>query len=245
MFEVIPAVDIRGGRCVRLYQGDYERETVFSADPVATALRWAEAGAPRLHVVDLDGARDGPENASCIERIVRESPIPVQVGGGIRSADAAARWLDRAGADRVILGTLAFVDRAAVGGLAARYGGRVVVALDVREGLVRTRGWLDSSGTTAAEALRALAALGVQRFLYTNIARDGTLEGPDLEGIGALLAAAPPGVRVIASGGVSSVEDVDALARLPLEGVIVGRALYDGRIDLEGALEAARRAAPA
>lgn len=241
MFEVIPAVDVRGGRCVRLYQGDYHRETVFSDDPVATARRWADAGAPRLHVVDLDAAREGgPHNRELIARLIREASVPVQVGGGIRSPGDAAWWLEDAGADRVVIGTLAFTAADIVAKLASRYGGRIVVALDARGGVLRVRGWTASAGVPVEVAIRDLADIGVRRFVYTDIERDGTLQGPDVEALERLLASLPAGVRLIASGGVASVEDIAALARLDLEGVIVGRALYDGRVDLTRALEAVR-----
>lgn len=241
MFEVIPAVDIRAGRCVRLYQGDYGRETVFSDDPVAMAQRWIELGAPRLHVVDLDAARDGgPGNRETIARIVVEARVPVQVGGGVRSASEVAWWLDQAGADRVVIGTLAFRQPDAVAPLTLRYGDRIAVALDVRDGNVQVRGWTESAGLPVEQAVRTLAGAGVRRFIYTDIARDGTLSGPDIEGLGRLLRSAPAGVRFIASGGIASVEHILALARLDIDGAIVGRALYDGRVDLRAAVEAVR-----
>lgn len=235
-------MDIRDGRCVRLYQGDYGRETVFSDDPVATARHWVELGAPRLHVVDLDAARSGPPgNRELIARLIRDVRAPVQVGGGVRSAEDATRWLDDVGADRVVIGTLAFTERRAVSELAARYGDRIAVALDVREGAVQVRGWTESAGLPVERAVRELAEAGVRRFVYTDIARDGTLHGPDVRGLTKVLNVAPSGVRFIASGGVASTSDIVALARLDIDGVIVGRALYDGRIDLTEALDAVRR----
>ncbi len=243
MFEVIPAIDIRGGQCVRLYQGDYGRETVFSADPEAMARQWIDQGAPRLHVVDLDAARDGSSgNAALIERIIASSPVPVQVGGGMRSGEIIRRWLDDAGADRVVTGTFALTSPEAFAEVAAKYGRRVAVTLDVRDGVVATRGWLESSGLPVAQALSRLAGLGARLFIYTDIARDGTLTEPDYAGINALLRQAPIGVRLIASGGVASVNHVQHLARLDLDGVIVGRALYDGRVSLPEAIAAAGRA---
>ncbi len=244
MFEIIPAVDIRGGRCVRLYQGDYGRETVFSDDPIGMAKRWVELGARRLHVVDLDAARSGAStNRELIARLIREVPVPVQVGGGVRSAADVAWWLAEGRADRVVIGTLAFTDRQTVSELAASWGDRIAVALDVREGTVQVRGWTESAGVPVERAVRELADSGIRRFVYTNIARDGTLEGPDVDGLAKVLSAAPAGVRFIASGGVASVADVEALARLDIDGVIIGRALYDGRVDLKDALEAVRRVA--
>jgi phosphoribosylformimino-5-aminoimidazole carboxamide ribotide isomerase len=225
-----------------LYQGDYGRETVFSDDPVAMALRWVELGAPRLHVVDLDAARDGgPGNRETIARIVLEARVPVQVGGGVRSPEDVAWWLDEAGADRVVIGTLAFRQPDMVASLALRYGDRIAVALDVRDGYVQVRGWTESADLPAEQAVRTLTDAGVRRFIYTDIARDGTLSGPDIEGLARLLRSAPSGARFIASGGIASVEHILALARLDVDGAIVGRALYDGRVDLSSAIDAVRR----
>jgi phosphoribosylformimino-5-aminoimidazole carboxamide ribotide isomerase len=236
--EVIPAVDIRGGRCVRLYQGDYDRETVFSEDPVAVARRWERLGAPRLHVVDLDGARAGqPVNDRVIEELLSAVEIRVQVAGGIRQLDVIGCYLEM-GADRVVLGTAAVHDQPLIGRACATFREAVVVAVDARRGRVATAGWREASGETPEGLMRRLAEIGVRRFIFTDISRDGTLRGPNFAAIGRLVRAfrAP----VIASGGVSSVEHLRRLARLGVEGAIVGRALYDGGLELGEALRAVR-----
>lgn len=236
--EVIPAVDIRGGRCVRLYQGDYDRETVFSEDPVAVARRWERQGAPRLHVVDLDGARAGwPVNDRVIEKMLSELRIPVQVAGGIRQLDVIRRYLET-GADRVILGTAAVHDQPLVSRACATFCEAVVVAVDARRGRVATAGWLEASGETPEGLMRRLVGLGVPRFIFTDIGRDGTLRGPNFAAIGRLARAFE--TPVIASGGVTTVEHLRRLAKLGVEGAIVGRALYDGGLELGEALEGVR-----
>jgi phosphoribosylformimino-5-aminoimidazole carboxamide ribotide isomerase len=234
--EVIPAVDIRGGRCVRLYQGDYDRETVFSEDPVAMARRWEQLGASRLHVVDLDGARAGqPVNNRVIEGMLSAVGLPVQVAGGIRQLDVISRYLEM-GADRVILGTAAVHDQPLVGRACAAFPEAVAVAVDARRGRVETAGWREASGETPEGLMRRLAELGVPRFIFTDIARDGTLRGPNFAAIGRLVRAFR--TPVIASGGVTTVEHLRRLARLGVEGAIVGRALYDGGLELAEALRA-------
>ncbi len=234
--EVIPAVDIRGGRCVRLYQGDYDRETVFSEDPVAMARHWEELGAKRLHLVDLDGARDGrPVNRGVIEDVLSALAIPVQVAGGIRDLDGMGGYLDK-GADRVILGTIAVHDQPLASRACATFPGRIVVSVDARRGRVATAGWREASGETLEGLVRRLAELGVPRFIFTDIGRDGTLRGPNFAAVGRLARAV--GTSLIAAGGVTTVEHIRRLAKLGIEGAIVGRALYDGGLDLEGALRA-------
>ncbi len=232
--EVIPAIDLRGGRCVRLVQGDYDRETVFSDDPVATAQRWASEGAPRLHVVDLDGAREGrPVNDAAVRQVIEAVAAPVQVGGGVRDLDAVEAWL-AAGADRVVLGTAAVGDPGLVAEVSRKHSERIVVSIDARDGIIAADGWQRSTGEQAGAVLTRLAELGVQRFVYTDIARDGTLTSPNFETIEALVKATP--AAIIASGGVAEVPHLVRLAGLGVEGAIVGRALYDGRIDLREAL---------
>ncbi|MBI4494704.1 MAG: 1-(5-phosphoribosyl)-5-[(5-phosphoribosylamino)methylideneamino]imidazole-4-carboxamide isomerase [Chloroflexi bacterium] len=241
MFEVIPALDIRAGRCVRLYQGDYSQETVFGDDPLAVARGWQEAGATRLHVVDLDGARSGQSvHRPLLERLVAEVAIPVQVGGGLRqSADLAA--LLAAGAARVVLGTAALKDPALVEACLSAWGAeRLVVALDARAGRVATEGWLEQSEVSALELALHLGRLGVQRILYTDISRDGTLGGPNVEAVRQMVEAS--GLAVIASGGVSQPEHVAALKRSGAESVVVGRALYSGALTFQAAREAAATA---
>jgi phosphoribosylformimino-5-aminoimidazole carboxamide ribotide isomerase len=216
--DVIPAVDVLGEEAVRLHQGDYDAVVNRADDPVALARRWADAGARRIHLVDLDGARSGRVRPTLVRAVASAVEIPVQASGGIRSLDDARSLLD-AGADRVIVGTAAWPDPAP---WAEALGPALVVALDVRDGTVRTAGWTAESGLSVEEALRRAAAAGVERLLVTAIERDGTLGGPDLE---LVAAAADSGLRILAAGGVRSVEDVDALAAAGAEAAIVGRAL--------------------
>lgn len=236
--EIIPAIDLRGGNCVRLYQGDYAQETVFSANPLAVAERWQAEGGQRLHIVDLDGAHSGnPANLAAITAITRRLDIPVQVGGGIRSVDTAAALLD-AGAARIVVGTAAVANPDLVAGLCQRFGGeRVVAALDARDGLVAIRGWTETSAITATELARRMANLGVLRLLYTDISRDGTLEEPNYDATAALVR--DSGLRVLAAGGVGAATHIAQLARTGAEAAIIGRALYTGDITLAAALAAA------
>lgn len=239
--EIIPAIDIRGGRCVRLEQGDYERETVFDSDPVAAARRWQAAGARRLHVVDLDGARDGrPGNEDAIRAILNSSAVPVQVGGGIRDIAAIQRYVE-AGAGRVILGTAAVKDQTTLINAVTLFRERIVVGVDARDGLVATEGWLETSTLPATDLVKQLSELGVTRIIYTDILRDATLTGPNFAAISGLLefiSGLPSPISVIAAGGLSSIDDLRRLAELPVEGAIVGKAIYTGAIDLAAALEA-------
>lgn len=235
-FLVIPAIDLRGGRCVRLFQGDYDRETVYGDDPVAMARRWEAEGARRLHVVDLDGAREGrPAQLEVVRRIVEALEIPVQLGGGLRDAAAVRAALD-AGVERAIIGTAA-VDTEIARPLFEEFRERLAVGLDARAGRVAVRGWREDSGRDAIELARELAALGARRFIFTDIATDGTLAGPAVDATRALAQAVD--VPVIASGGVGSIDDLRALAALAecgVEGVIVGKALYVGSVHLREAV---------
>jgi phosphoribosylformimino-5-aminoimidazole carboxamide ribotide isomerase len=238
--EVIPAIDIRGGRCVRLVQGDYERETVFSDDPVAMAQRWVREGAGRIHVVDLDGARDGRlVNDDDVRRIIEAADVPVQVAGGVRTLGAIETWL-AAGADRVVLGTAVVRDPGLVEEAARLHGDRVVVSIDARDGLFAADGWREVTDQRADDLLRRFAGLGVQRFVFTDIAVDGTLSAPNFEAIEMMVRATP--AKVIASGGIADVAHLTRLAQIGADGAILGRALYDGQVDLS---EALRAAAPA
>lgn len=233
-FEVIPAIDLRGGRCVRLYQGDFAKETVFSNDPVGVARRWEAAGAPRIHVVDLDGAASGrPVNTSIVEAIAGAVSIPIQAGGGLRTIEAIELLLAR-GAQRVVLGTSAAEDPALVGEAAQRFGEAIVVGVDARDGLVATHGWVKAQAISAVDLIKRMEALDVRRFVYTDIARDGALTGPAVDSICDLLAST--GAAIIASGGVSSLADLEQLAGLGIEGAIVGRAVYTGDVDLRRAV---------
>ena len=237
--EIIPAIDIRGGRCVRLVQGDYDRETVFADDPAAVAGRWRDAGAKRLHVVDLDGAREGrAANASSVQRIVAAVDIPAQVGGGIRDLETVQRYLS-AGVDRVVLGTAAVKDQALLETALARFPDRIIVGVDAREGVVVTEGWLDASGIAAPDLVRQVAELGVTRVIYTDTVRDGTLTEPNfaaLEVIVSYIRLSATKLKIIYAGGVSSIDHLRRLAATGVEGAIVGRALYTGDIDLAEAL---------
>jgi phosphoribosylformimino-5-aminoimidazole carboxamide ribotide isomerase len=231
-----PAVDIRGGRAVRLTQGDYERETVFDADPIDAATRWVEEGALGLHVVDLDGARAGePINAHHLERIARTVPVPVQAGGGLRDSVAVEHAI-AVGAERVVLGTAALTNPELVGALVEAHGDRVMVSIDVRAGRVAHSGWLQQEDEKPAELVAAMGRRGVRGFVYTAIDADGTLEGPgldDLEAIGA--AVEECGGEVLYSGGIGALEHLEALGASgvgALGGAIVGRALYEGRISV-------------
>ena len=238
--EVIPAIDLRGGRCVRLHQGDFDRETVFSDDPLAMAQRWQREGGPRLHLVDLDGAATGePAHLAIISAIVIALDIPVQVGGGIRSADTARAWLE-AGVDRVVIGTAAVRNPGMVAEVCREHGSeKVVVSVDARDGMVALQGWTEASEVSVLDLAGSMADLGVKRLLYTDIARDGMLTGPDLETNARLVR--ETGMSILASGGVSSVEDVRKLVPTGVEGVIVGRALYTGAVSLTEAVYAAAK----
>ncbi len=228
-----PAIDIRGGCAVRLVQGDYDRETAFDADPLDAAKRWIEQGARALHVVDLDGARSGvASNLDHVRRIAAQAPVPVQVGGGLRSAEAVAAVLG-AGAERAVLGTAALEDPALIEALVADHGARIAVSADTRSGKVAVEGW-ERESTTGVEGLIAdLAGRGVGLFIFTSVEVDGTLEGPDLEGLQAAAgAAAVAGAELIYSGGVGTLDHLRRLGPLDLPaltGVIVGRALYESR----------------
>jgi phosphoribosylformimino-5-aminoimidazole carboxamide ribotide isomerase len=241
--EIIPAIDIRGGRCVRLDQGDYARETVFAEDPVAVARRWQELGAPRLHVVDLDGAKEGePRNEAVVRRVIQAVEIPVQVGGGLRTIDVLDRYV-KAGADRLNLGTTAVKDQTVLVNALALFGReRILVGVDARDGMAATEGWTETSTLSAADLISQLADLGVVRIFYTDIGRDGMLGGPNFPAIQQAVehaADVTPAMKVIASGGVSAVEHITRLKLIGVEGAIIGKALYTGTLNLEDALAAA------
>lgn len=237
--EVIPAIDLLEGRCVRLYQGDYAQAQTFDENPVSVARQWAEQGATRLHVVDLDGAKVGhPVNMQAIEAITRAVDVPIQVGGGLRDR-ASATTLFNLGVQRVILGTVAVEQPDLMRELCQEFPGQIVVGIDARNGLVATRGWLETSQVAALDLATQMADFGIAAIIYTDIHRDGTLQGPNLEALRAL--ANGVSVPVIASGGVSTVTDLLsllALEPLGVTGAIVGRALYTGDIALKEALRA-------
>jgi len=235
-FEVIPAIDLRAGRCVRLFQGDYARETQYSDDPVAVARRWRDLGAPRLHVVDLDGARDGaPVNAHIMAAICRELDIGVEVSGGLRtmeSIDAAVAY----GAGRIQLGSAAVRDPELVRQAVARYPGRIVVSIDARDGEVVTDGWLKGTGRGVLQLAAVMIEAGVPRIMFTDVGRDSTLTEPNFDVLAALVRELP--VPVVASGGVAHVDHLRRLAGIGCEGAVVGKALYEGWIELPEALTA-------
>jgi phosphoribosylformimino-5-aminoimidazole carboxamide ribotide isomerase len=235
---IYPAIDLRDGKAVRLVEGDFSKETVFDANPVTAALRWQEAGAEWLHVVDLDGARSGStSNASAVAAIRSAVRIPIELGGGIRTAKAAERYYSM-GIDRVILGTAAVEDAEMLSELVAKWGERVAVGLDARDGKLATAGWLSQSDRTALDVAASLRQAGVANFIVTDIHKDGKLQGPNLKMLKQAQFTLQSGV--IASGGISTVEDVREVAAIGVDGAIIGRALYDGRIDLAEAIGAGR-----
>ena len=238
---VIPAIDLKGGRCVRLRQGRMDDETVFDADPVAVAGRWVDAGAERIHLVDLDGASRGePAHEATIDAIARAYPeVPLQIGGGIRSRETAMRYLD-AGVAYVIIGTRAVHEPAFVEQLCAEAPGRVCVGLDARGGYVATDGWERTSSVPAGELAQRFRDAGVSALIFTDIGRDGMMRGCNVEATRELARAVD--IPVIASGGVSTLEDVRRLAASPegIAGAIVGRAIYDGGMDLAEAIRTAQ-----
>lgn len=234
---VYPAIDIRDGSCVRLIEGDFSRETVYDADPVDPATRWMDAGADWIHIVDLDGSVAGqPVNLGAIKRIRAAVGSRLQLGGGIRTLEHIEAALS-SGIDRVVLGTSVVQNRALVEDAARKWPAQIAVGLDARHGLLATRGWLDQSEIKALDAAVELRAAGVPEFIFTDISRDGTLKGPNLAALGELRDALGSGL--IASGGVGSMQDIRMLARLGVDGVIIGRALYDGRVALADAIAAA------
>ena len=234
--QVIPAVDIRGGRCVRLAQGDYTRETVFEDDPVAAARRWAGLGAERIHVVDLDGARDGRQaNAAIVRAIAQAVSCPVQTGGGIRSLDALRSTLE-GGVQRVAVGTAAVKDPEFLRQAIEAAGEQLIVSVDARDGQVSLEGWTEGTSLDAVRFIEELAQLGVRRIVYTDISRDGVAGSPNFGMYERLTSNVP--LAVVAAGGVSRVDDLRRLAECGVEGAIVGRALYTGEVDLRQALEA-------
>jgi phosphoribosylformimino-5-aminoimidazole carboxamide ribotide isomerase len=239
---ILPAIDLRGGQCVRLRQGDYAQETVFGDDPASMARRWVDQGATYLHLVDLDGARQGePVNGDSVRRIAQAAGVPCQLGGGLRSEAHLAEALSW-GVQRVILGTRALQDPAWCEAMCRRFPGRVALGIDARQGRVATEGWLHDSGRPALELARQCAAWPLAAIIYTDIHRDGMLKGPNLEATAELAAAVDP-VPVLASGGVTTLDDVARLARHRIAGCVIGRALYEGRLDLAAAITLARKSA--
>jgi phosphoribosylformimino-5-aminoimidazole carboxamide ribotide isomerase len=240
MPTLYPAIDIRGGRTVRLLRGDYDLETAYDADPVDAARRWVDGGAEILHVVDLDGARAGaPANLGVVERIAAAVDVPVQLGGGLRDRDGVEAAF-AAGAARAVLGTAARRDPALAGELAGTYGERIVASVDARDGRVAVAGWEEPTDTAVEDAIAELAAVGLRRFVHTPVEVDGTLAGPGLERLDPVLDACDrAGAELIYSGGVGTLADLERLrdlARPGLSGVIVGRALYERRFTVASAI---------
>ncbi len=233
--ELIPAIDIRGGRGVRLYQGDYDRETIFADDPAEVAARFQDAGATRLHVVDLDGAREGwPVNGDAITRILQTVTVLIEVGGGLRNVSDVEATLS-AGADAVVLGTAAVKDRDFLAQALGKFPGQIIVGIDARDGLVAVEGWRQTSQMYFVELAQEIAKMGIERFIYTDILSDGTLDEPNFTAIAELIDFLPT-AEIIASGGVSRFDHIMRLRDLGASGAIVGRAVYTGDIDLKQAL---------
>lgn len=233
--EIIPAIDLRGGKCVRLYQGDYSNETVFSDDPVSMALRWESTGAKRLHLVDLDGAAEGKLcNADVIGEIAKKVQIPVQIGGGIRLIETVEH-LQKMGVDRMILGTVALEEPDLVTEACKIFGERIIISIDAKDGYVRGRGWKEEGSLRIEEVISQMESRGVLRFIYTDISRDGTLTEPNYEEIEKFMASTS--IPVIAAGGIASIEHLKKLSEIGVEGAITGRAIYTGNIDLKEAFK--------
>ena len=232
--NIIPAVDIKGGRCVRLYQGDYRQETVFNEDPATAALTWYSQGARWLHIVDLDGAVAGePRNMGVVEEIVEESGLSIELGGGIRQEKVAEELL-RQGVSRLILGTAAIEDKELVRRLCQRFGAAVAVSLDARDGKIAVHGWQKDTVFEVLELSREMVGAGVRRLIYTDIKKDGTLTEPNFDMIKRLIA--ETNVPVIAAGGISRPAHLRRIMELGAEGAIIGKALYTGDIDLGEAI---------
>lgn len=238
--EIIPAIDIKEGKCVRLYQGDYSKVTVYSSKPEEVASSWQEQGATRLHIVDLEAAASGElVNFEVITRIRKAVYIPMQVGGGLRSIDAVKRMMD-IGIERFVLGTAAVENPLIVNEFARLHGDKVIVGIDSRDGRVQTGGWLKSSAVSARELVLKMKDMGIERFIITDIARDGTMSGPNYTLLEEMVR--EKGLKFIASGGISALEHIVKLRKLGLEAAIIGKALYTGDIKLKEALEQAKNA---
>ncbi len=237
--EIWPAIDLRGGKCVRLQQGDYERETVFGDDPVAVATHWTDLGAEFLHLVDLDGARHGqPANLSAVESILQAVDVPCELGGGIRSEQTIRQVLGL-GLRRLVIGTLAIKQPDWFRRMCGLFPARLVLGLDARDGRVATDGWLETSGMAAIDLARQFAREPIAAIVYTDIATDGMMTGPNVAAMAEMQSVVD--VPVVASGGVTTSEDVARLAAVPMAGCIIGRALYEGTLTLPEAIEASRR----
>ncbi|MFZ3072990.1 MAG: 1-(5-phosphoribosyl)-5-[(5-phosphoribosylamino)methylideneamino]imidazole-4-carboxamide isomerase [Thermodesulfobacteriota bacterium] len=236
---ILPAIDIKEGRCVRLCQGIMTDETEYSKDPSEVAKRWADAGAEIIHIVDLDAAIEGtPKNLSAIEKIASSVNVPIQIGGGIRNEETAKKYLGIKGVKRVIIGTLALSEPGTVESLAKRYPGRIAIGIDAKDGFVAIKGWVEVTKTKAIDLAKKFEGMGVAAIIYTDISKDGMLTGPNVEATKKLIDTIK--IPVIASGGVSNMKDIEALKKIKAAGAIVGKALYSGAIDLKEAIKTAR-----
>ncbi len=236
--QIYPAIDLRGGRCVRLRQGDYGQETVFGEDPAAMARRWVSEGATFLHLVDLDGAKQGaPVNEASIRAIVQASGVPCQLGGGLRSEQHVSRALSW-GVSRVVIGTKALQSPTWLEEMCGRFPSKIVLGIDAKEGRVATQGWLEVSEVGAVELAQRFERLPLAALVYTDISRDGMLQGVNVAAMAEMVRAVR--LAVIASGGVTTLDDIRRLAVIPVAGCIVGRALYEGRLSLKDILSASR-----
>lgn len=237
VMQIWPAIDLLGGKCVRLEQGDYDRETVYGDDPAEMARRWYDEGAACLHLVDLDGAKDGSlKNRAAIQAIVKAVDIPCEVGGGIRDEATIVSLLDL-GLARLVVGTKALREPEWFKEMCQRYPGRLALGIDARDGFVATDGWLETSDTSAIDLAKQFADLPIAALIYTDIATDGMLAGPNVKAMGEMKRSVD--MPVIASGGVTTVDDVRQLAEQGLDGCIIGKTLYEGRMTVKDAVEAA------
>lgn len=237
--NLYPAIDIKDGKCVRLKQGEFDKVTVYFEDPVVAAKNWESQGGKFLHIVDLDGAVDGePKNIELIKRIAASVNIPIQIGGGIRDEKIATEYLSVKGVERVILGTAAFRNPPLVEELNTKFPGRIVVGIDAKDGMVAINGWLEVTDVTAIELAKMFEGMGAVAIIYTDIGRDGMLEGPNFEATKEL--AEKVNIPIIASGGVASIDDLvklNEMTSIGIEGAILGKSIYTGKIDLKEALE--------
>ena len=228
-FLIIPAVDVLGGKCVRLEMGDYKKVTVYSDDPVEMAKKWADSGFNYMHVVDLDGAKFGqPKNIDVIKKIAKAVKIPIEVGGGIRDLNTIDELFD-SGVDRVVLGTVAFENLSFIKTVIEKYGDKISVSVDAKKSIVLTKGWIEATNLKAVDAAKKLVNIGIKWFNYTDISKDGMMAGPNIPAIKKFVSSVK--AKVIASGGVTTNDDITKLSKIKgLEGCIVGRALYEGTI---------------
>ncbi len=244
--QLYPAIDIRGGKCVRLRQGDYNDETIFGDDPVEMALKWKEQGAEWLHLVDLDGAKEGrPVNHEVVKQIVHETGIPCEMGGGIRNEDSIRLAIDDLGLSRVIIGTKALKEPEWFADACRQFPNKLALGLDAKNSMVATEGWLEVSQVSAMELARQFLDVPISAVIYTNIANDGMMQGVDKDTLSDLRILAEMGLPVIASGGVTTMDDIRTLKKIAAEvptliGAIVGRAIYEGTIDVAEACTALR-----